>query len=98
VIHRYNPGACAVRWAIPLAAIAALDAATLAALAFILASRHVKLQPEPFNNGSLYKGKGATSLAPAHSKHSEPGFANLWPCESEKSLPIDFYSRRKQWG
>lgn len=53
---RYNPGACAVRWAVPLAAIAALDAATLATLAFILASRHVKLQPEPFNNGSLYKG------------------------------------------
>lgn len=55
-LARYNPGACAVRWAIPLAAIAALDAATLAALAFILASRHVRLQPEPFNNGSLYKG------------------------------------------
>ncbi|XP_035730705.1 LHFPL tetraspan subfamily member 4 protein-like isoform X2 [Vespa mandarinia] len=54
---RYNPGACAVRWAIPLAAIAALDATTLAALAFILASRHVRLQPEPFNNGSLYKGE-----------------------------------------
>ncbi|XP_058802094.1 LHFPL tetraspan subfamily member 3 protein [Phymastichus coffea] len=54
---RYNPGACAIRWAIPLASIAALDAATLAALAFILASRHVKLQPEPFNNGSLYKGE-----------------------------------------
>ncbi|XP_076164255.1 LHFPL tetraspan subfamily member 5 protein isoform X1 [Ptiloglossa arizonensis] len=54
---RYNPGACAVRWAIPLAAIAALDAATLAALAFILASRHVRLQPEPFTNGSLYKGE-----------------------------------------
>lgn len=54
---RYNPGACAVRWAIPLAAIAALDAATLSALAFILASRHVRLQPEPFNNGSLYKGE-----------------------------------------
>lgn len=53
---RYNPGACAIRWAIPLAAIAALDAITLAALAFILASRHVRLQPEPFNNGSLYKG------------------------------------------
>lgn len=54
---RYNPGACAIRWAIPLAAIAALDAATLAALAFILASRHVRLQPETFNNGSLYKGE-----------------------------------------
>ncbi|KAJ8674382.1 hypothetical protein QAD02_005644 [Eretmocerus hayati] len=54
---RYNPGACAVRWAVPLAAIAAADAATLAALAFILASRHIKLQPEPFNNGSLYKGE-----------------------------------------
>lgn len=56
LFDRYNPGACAVRWAIPLAAIAALDAATLSALAFILASRHVRLQPEPFNNGSLYKG------------------------------------------
>ncbi|KAK0161632.1 hypothetical protein PV327_010085 [Microctonus hyperodae] len=54
---RYYPGACAIRWAIPLSAIAALDAVTLAALAFILASRHVRLQPEPFNNGSLYKGE-----------------------------------------
>ncbi|CAB0031926.1 unnamed protein product [Trichogramma brassicae] len=55
---RYNPGGCAIRWAIPLAGIAALDAATLAALAFILATRHVKLQAEPsFNNGSLYKGE-----------------------------------------
>lgn len=54
---RYNPGACVIRWAIPLAAIAALDAITLAILAFMLAARHVKLQAEPFNNGSLYKGE-----------------------------------------
>ncbi|XP_014238893.1 LHFPL tetraspan subfamily member 3 protein [Trichogramma pretiosum] len=72
---RYNPGGCAIRWAIPLAGIAALDAATLAALAFILATRHVKLQAEPsFNNGSLYKGEQSyyPDTSRVHATYSSP--------------------------
>ncbi|XP_047117968.1 LHFPL tetraspan subfamily member 3 protein [Schistocerca piceifrons] len=55
----YQLGACGLRWAFLLALIGCLDAAILAALAFILATRHVRLQPEPAyaNNGSLYKGE-----------------------------------------
>lgn len=56
---RYELGACGLRWAFLLAVIGCLDAIILAALAFILATRHVRLQPEPTyaNNGSLYKGE-----------------------------------------
>lgn len=55
----YNAGDCRIGWAYYLAVISCLDAIVLATLAFILAARHIKLQPEPLygNNGSLYKGE-----------------------------------------
>lgn len=55
---RYALGDCGLRWAYLLAIIGCLDAIILAILAFILATRHVKLQPEPTYgaNGSVYKG------------------------------------------
>uniref|UniRef100_A0A1B6C8B7 LHFPL tetraspan subfamily member 3 protein n=1 Tax=Clastoptera arizonana TaxID=38151 RepID=A0A1B6C8B7_9HEMI len=56
---RYMLGDCGLRWAYLLAIIGCLDAVILAILAFILATRHVKLQPEPTYgvNGSVYKGE-----------------------------------------
>jgi hypothetical protein len=56
---RYELGECGLRWAYLLAVIGCLDAVILAALAFILATRHVRLQAEPgyTANGSLYKGE-----------------------------------------
>ncbi|XP_046388718.1 LHFPL tetraspan subfamily member 3 protein isoform X2 [Ischnura elegans] len=60
-------GGCGVRWAFVLAAVAAADSLVLAALAFLLASRHVRLLStgdslsNVHNNGlapgSLYKGE-----------------------------------------
>ncbi|XP_042235487.1 LHFPL tetraspan subfamily member 3 protein-like [Homarus americanus] len=57
--RQYNMGECEVRWAYILAIIGILDAAVLSALAFVLATRHVKLQaePEPLYGGSVYKGQ-----------------------------------------
>lgn len=55
--NRFELGECGLRWAYLLAAIGCLDAAILAALAFILATRHVRLQPDPGYSGSLYKGE-----------------------------------------
>lgn len=59
IADRYHAGDCRIGWAYYLAVIGCLDAVVLATLAFILAARHVKLQPEPLygTNGSLYKGK-----------------------------------------
>nr|CAD7567394.1 unnamed protein product [Timema californicum] len=56
---RYELGECGLRWAYLLAVIGCLDAVILSALAFILATRHVRLQAEPGYpaNGSLYKGE-----------------------------------------
>ena len=56
---RYELGECGLRWAYLLAVIGCLDAIILATLAFILATRHVRLQAEPgyTANGSLYKGE-----------------------------------------
>lgn len=56
---RYYSGDCSIRWAYFLAVIGCLDAIVLATLAFILAVRHVKLQPEPTYgiNSSLFKGE-----------------------------------------
>ncbi|KAK4300498.1 hypothetical protein Pmani_027281 [Petrolisthes manimaculis] len=57
--RQYNVGECGLRWAFILAIIGILDAAVLSALAFVLATRHVKLQPEPepIYGGSMYKGQ-----------------------------------------
>lgn len=56
---KYILGTCSVRWAYLLAAIGCLDAIILSTLAFILATRHVRLQPEPHysTSPSLFKGK-----------------------------------------
>ncbi|KAK7065634.1 LHFPL tetraspan subfamily member 5 protein, partial [Halocaridina rubra] len=57
--RQYNVGECEIRWAYILAIIGVLDATVLSALAFVLATRHVKLQPEPepIYGGSVYKGQ-----------------------------------------
>ncbi|XP_042864112.1 LHFPL tetraspan subfamily member 3 protein-like [Penaeus japonicus] len=57
--RHFNVGACEVRWAYILAMIGVLDAAVLSALAFVIATRHVRLQPEPepLYGGSVYKGQ-----------------------------------------
>ncbi|XP_076259709.1 tetraspan membrane protein in hair cell stereocilia [Rhynchophorus ferrugineus] len=55
---KFDPGDCGFRWAYLLAAIGCLDAIILTTLAFILATRHVTLQPEPqYAPASLYKGE-----------------------------------------
>ncbi|KAF8771943.1 LHFPL tetraspan subfamily member 3 protein like [Argiope bruennichi] len=55
----YDIGQCGVRWAYILATIGIFDAVILAALAFLLATRYVKITPsEPLvPNGSIYKGE-----------------------------------------
>lgn len=55
--NRFEPGLCGIRWAYPLAIIGCIDGIILATLAFILATRHVRLQPEPVYQGSMYKGE-----------------------------------------
>lgn len=57
--NRFELGLCGIRWAYPLAIIACIDGIILATLAFILATRHVRLQPDPtyVQAASLYKGE-----------------------------------------
>lgn len=55
--NRFELGLCGIRWAYPLAIIGCVDGVVLATLAFILATRHVRLQPDPIYQNSLYKGK-----------------------------------------
>lgn len=55
--NRFELGLCGIRWAYLLAIIACIDGIILATLAFILATRHVRLQPEPTYQSSLYKGE-----------------------------------------
>ncbi|KAF9415788.1 hypothetical protein HW555_006689 [Spodoptera exigua] len=54
----YPAGRCHIRWAYLLAVIGCLDGIVLSALAFILATRHVRLQPDSgYPPPSLYKGE-----------------------------------------
>lgn len=55
--NRFELGLCGVRWAYPLAVIGCIDGLILSTLAFILATRHVRLQPEPMYQSSMYKGE-----------------------------------------
>ncbi|XP_031618320.1 LHFPL tetraspan subfamily member 3 protein [Contarinia nasturtii] len=55
--NRFELGLCGIRWAYPLAIIGCIDACILATLAFILATRHVRLQPEPMYQNSMFKGE-----------------------------------------
>lgn len=57
--NRFELGLCGIRWAYPLAIIGCVDGVVLATLAFILATRHVRLQPDPIYQNSLYKGEQA---------------------------------------
>lgn len=72
----YSLGDCSFRWAYLLAVIAALDALILSVLAFILATRHIKLQPEPLYASTLRKGEinsgylGDSSVSMAGSRKS----------------------------
>lgn len=60
---QYILGQCGIRWAYLLAAISCLDAVILSTLAFILATRHIRLQPDPhYASASLYKGKVALAV------------------------------------
>lgn len=68
--NRFEMGLCGIRWAYPLAIIGCIDGIILATLAFILATRHVRLQPEPVYQGSMYKGKEYHSYNPLCSRHS----------------------------
>lgn len=55
---KYLPGECGVLWAYMLAVIGCFDAVILATLAFILATRHVRLQPDPhYAPASAYQSK-----------------------------------------
>lgn len=54
--NRFELGLCSIRWAYPLAIIGCIDGVVLATLAFILATRHVRLQPDPMYQNSLFKG------------------------------------------
>lgn len=54
----YDPGQCGIRWAYILAVIGVADCVVLAALAFVLGTRYVKLLPDQYiSNGSVYKGE-----------------------------------------
>lgn len=56
--NRFELGFCSIRWAYPLAIIACIDGIILATLAFILATRHIRLQPDPtYQSASMYKGE-----------------------------------------
>lgn len=55
--NRFELGLCGIRWAYPLAIIGCIDGLVLSTLAFILATRHVRLQPDPLYQNSLYKGE-----------------------------------------
>ncbi|XP_073836562.1 tetraspan membrane protein in hair cell stereocilia isoform X2 [Musca autumnalis] len=55
--NRFELGLCGIRWAYPLAIIGCIDGVVLATLAFILATRHVRLQPDPMYQNSLFKGE-----------------------------------------
>nr|XP_018902289.1 PREDICTED: lipoma HMGIC fusion partner-like 3 protein [Bemisia tabaci]XP_018902290.1 PREDICTED: lipoma HMGIC fusion partner-like 3 protein [Bemisia tabaci] len=79
---RFERGDCEIRWAYLLAIIGCLDAVILAVLAFILASKHVKLQPEPVYgmNGSVYKGEVNNGfMGDAHSVAGSRKSLNLHP-------------------
>ncbi|XP_073993767.1 tetraspan membrane protein in hair cell stereocilia [Rhodnius prolixus] len=79
---KYVLGDCSLRWSFLLAVIGCLDAFILATLAFILATRHVKLQPEPTYtaNGSLYKGEvNGGFMGDAHSMAGSRKSLNLHP-------------------
>ncbi|BES90166.1 Lipoma HMGIC fusion partner-like protein [Nesidiocoris tenuis] len=79
---RFILGDCSIRWSYLLAVIGCLDAFILATLAFILATRHVKLQPEPTytTNGSLYKGEvNGGFMGDGHSMAGSRKSLNLHP-------------------
>ncbi|XP_057652506.1 LHFPL tetraspan subfamily member 3 protein [Diorhabda carinulata] len=56
---KYALGNCQIRWTYILAAIGCLDSVILSTLAFLLAIRHIKLQPDPHysTSPSLFKGE-----------------------------------------
>lgn len=64
--NRFELGLCGIRWAYPLAIIGCIDGVVLATLAFILATRHVRLQPDPIYQNSLYKGRYDAITSPKH--------------------------------
>ncbi|XP_068143010.1 LHFPL tetraspan subfamily member 3 protein [Drosophila tropicalis] len=84
--NRFELGLCGIRWAYPLAIIGCIDGVVLATLAFILATRHVRLQPDPIYQNSLYKGEinnayltDAISLAGSRKSNPHITGLNLQP-------------------
>ncbi|KAH8378911.1 hypothetical protein KR009_002049 [Drosophila setifemur] len=84
--NRFELGLCGIRWAYPLAIIGCIDGVVLATLAFILATRHVRLQPDPIYQNSLYKGEinnayltDAISLAGSRKSNPRITGLNLQP-------------------
>ncbi|KAL3212731.1 hypothetical protein MRX96_007787 [Rhipicephalus microplus] len=64
----YDPGQCGIRWAYILAVIGVADCVVLAALAFVLGTRYVKLLPDQYiSNGSVYKGIYMTAVGEVNS-------------------------------
>nr|CAH7732723.1 unnamed protein product [Callosobruchus chinensis]CAI5831109.1 unnamed protein product [Callosobruchus analis] len=57
--EKFSLGSCRIRWAYLLAAIGCLDAVILSTLAFILATRHIRLQADPHYSTapSIFKGE-----------------------------------------
>lgn len=78
--NRFEMGLCGVRWAYPLAIIACIDGCILATLAFILATRHIRLQAEPTYQNSMYKGEVNNAyITDAHSIAGSRKSLNLQP-------------------
>jgi len=67
--NRFDVGLCGIRWAYALAIIACVDGCILATLAFILATRHIRLQPEP----GYQRNVGAVNNAYITDVHSLAG-------------------------
>ncbi|XP_013778951.1 lipoma HMGIC fusion partner-like 3 protein [Limulus polyphemus] len=76
----YDPGQCGVRWAYILAIIGVCDCVVLAALAFVLGTRYVKVVPEQYPpNGSVYRGEMNTAFVPDNQSTTSRKFMNLQP-------------------
>lgn len=92
---RYVLGRCGLRWAYLLALIGCLDAVILAALAFILATRHVRLQPGGPRYQVPYKGELNTAYDTSSVSGSRKSL-NLHPVLLMHPPQDDTYSQFSQ--
>ncbi|KAK8777098.1 hypothetical protein V5799_029558 [Amblyomma americanum] len=76
----YDPGQCGIRWAYILAVIGVADCVVLAALAFVLGTRYVKLLPDQYiSNGSVYKGEVNSAFMADNQSTASRKSMNLQP-------------------